>query len=130
MRRFHSGCNALFGSKSSRQRPGFAPSLRYFMLRHEALTLYRDVLRVALQVSKRPDGKQLADDIRQQARAEFAAHEDVVDEQVMRSLIVDGRQKFDYMMQMVMLTSTELDESGLESGPRIREYEQVDTRRP
>lgn len=133
MRRFHRDV-LPFRLSRLRNRPGFAPSLRYFMLRHEALLLYRNVLKVARQVAKRPDGEQLAMEIRQQARQEFAMHDNdddgggMVDEQTMRVLLVDGRQKLDYLLQMVMFTSSELDQAGLqdhdqEQGPSIREYE-------
>ncbi|KAF0852847.1 mitochondrial Complex1_LYR family protein [Andalucia godoyi] len=79
---------------------GFLPgakSLRYFMLQSQAIALYRRVCRCTAPRSLAD--RALALDIRRQARSEFEANRNVVDEFHMRTLLADGHARLKQLKQ-------------------------------
>ncbi|XP_037778667.1 LYR motif-containing protein 2-like isoform X1 [Penaeus monodon] len=66
-------------------------SLKRFMLRTEAIKLYRNILR---QLKKLPD-KEQRKEIRDWARSDFEAHRHHEDENTIRSLLYQGQKQLE-----------------------------------
>mmetsp|Transcript_15294 Transcript_15294/g.28882 ORF Transcript_15294/g.28882 Transcript_15294/m.28882 type:complete len:90 (+) Transcript_15294:3-272(+) len=66
------------------------PSLKAFMLRNEALALYREIVRETRRIDKSQ-----RDEALEFARSQFRMHNDVTDTHHIRYLLMEGRQQFD-----------------------------------
>ncbi|KAK3864796.1 hypothetical protein Pcinc_029537 [Petrolisthes cinctipes] len=72
-------------------------SLKRFMLRVEALKLYRNVLRQAQQL---PDPTQ-RQDVQEWVRADFETHRHHQDEETIKRLIMQGKQQLEELEKTI-----------------------------
>ncbi|XP_045625354.1 LYR motif-containing protein 2 [Procambarus clarkii] len=77
-------------------------SLKRFMLRTEAIRLYRNILR---QLQHLPDKSQRKE-IRDWTRADFETHRHHEDEEVIKRLIMQGRKQLEELEKSIRLAKS------------------------
>ncbi|MPC16803.1 LYR motif-containing protein 2-like isoform X2 [Portunus trituberculatus] len=77
--------------------PRHTMSLKRFMLRTEAIKLYRNILR---QLQHLPDKTQRAE-IKEWARHDFEAHRHHEDEETIKRLIMQGKQQLEELERTI-----------------------------
>ncbi|XP_071520966.1 LYR motif-containing protein 2 [Panulirus ornatus] len=77
-------------------------SLKRFMLRTEAIKLYRNILR---QLQHLPDKSQQKE-IREWARADFETHRHHEDEEVIKVLIMQGKKQLEELEKTIKIAKS------------------------
>ncbi|GAB6027174.1 LYR motif-containing protein 2 [Chamberlinius hualienensis] len=83
-----------------RNLPSGVLSLKRFILRREVITLYRDLLRIAKQISDQNQQKQ----VKEWVKADFKANKHHQDEETIKYLLAHGRQFLKQLQTTITLT--------------------------